>query len=111
MWRFEAQAGILAAPITYLAGGRQYVTVMVGLGTSAAFEAATLSGMVPDYRSQRRRVLTFALGGSASLPPVPPPFKLTAKLEKLTLEIDRPQLSDADIQKLRAATRNNSSSE
>jgi len=40
-----------------------------------------------------------------------PPFELTAKLEKLTLEIDRPQLSDADIQKLRAATRNNSSSE
>ncbi|MCL7963924.1 MAG: sulfatase-like hydrolase/transferase [marine benthic group bacterium] len=40
-----------------------------------------------------------------------PPFKLTAKLEKLTIEVDRPQLSDADIQKLQAATRNNSSSE
>ena len=40
-----------------------------------------------------------------------PPFKLTAKLEKLTLEIDRPRLSDADIRKLQAATRNNSSSE
>lgn len=29
-----------------------------------------------------------------------PPFKLTAKLNKLTLKIDRPKLSDADIKKL-----------
>ncbi|MEQ9562704.1 MAG: arylsulfatase [Woeseiaceae bacterium] len=40
-----------------------------------------------------------------------PPFALTAKLNKLTLTIDRPQLSPADIQKLQGATRNNSSSE
>jgi len=29
-----------------------------------------------------------------------PPFTLTAKLNKLTLKVDRPQLSPADIQKL-----------
>jgi arylsulfatase len=29
-----------------------------------------------------------------------PPFKLTAKLHKLTVEIDRPQLSPEDIKKL-----------
>jgi arylsulfatase len=40
-----------------------------------------------------------------------PPFALTAKLNKLTLAIDRPQLSPADIQKLQGATRNNSSAE
>jgi len=78
LWRFPAQAGILAAPITYLAGGRQYVTVMVGMSTSAAFDASTLAGNVPDYRSQKRRVLTFALNGTAKLPPAPPPFRLTA---------------------------------
>jgi arylsulfatase A-like enzyme len=32
-----------------------------------------------------------------------PPFALTAKLEKLTLKVDRPKLSDADIKKLEAA--------
>jgi arylsulfatase len=32
-----------------------------------------------------------------------PPFALTAKLNKLTLRIDRPQLSPADIEKLKAA--------
>jgi arylsulfatase A-like enzyme len=40
-----------------------------------------------------------------------PPFTLTAKLNKLTLVVDRPKLSEADIAKLKAAMRNNKSSE
>jgi len=32
-----------------------------------------------------------------------PPFPLTAKLNKLTIKVDRPQLSEADIRKLEAA--------
>jgi arylsulfatase len=40
-----------------------------------------------------------------------PPFPLTAKLDKLTVKVDRPQLSQAEIQKLQGAMRNNSSSE
>ena len=40
-----------------------------------------------------------------------PPFPLTAKLNKLTIKIDRPQLSPEDIEKLEAAMRNNKSSE
>jgi hypothetical protein len=35
-----------------------------------------------------------------------PPFALTAKLNKLTLKLDRPQLSKADIAKLEAAMKN-----
>jgi hypothetical protein len=40
-----------------------------------------------------------------------PPFPLSAKLNKLTIKVDRPQLSPADIQKLQAAQRNNKASE
>ena len=40
-----------------------------------------------------------------------PPFTLTAQLNKLTLKVDRPQLSPADVQKLQAAQTNNKSSE
>ncbi|MDD2738842.1 MAG: arylsulfatase [Methylomonas lenta] len=40
-----------------------------------------------------------------------PPFALTAKLNKLTLKVDRPQLSPEDIKKLEQAMRNNKSSE
>jgi arylsulfatase len=40
-----------------------------------------------------------------------PPFSFTGKINKLTLTIDRPQLTPADIQKLEAAQRNNKASE
>ncbi|HRF13520.1 MAG TPA: sulfatase-like hydrolase/transferase, partial [Candidatus Accumulibacter phosphatis] len=40
-----------------------------------------------------------------------PPFTLTAKLNKLTIKVDRPQLSPEDIKKLDAAMRNNKVSE
>ena len=40
-----------------------------------------------------------------------PPFPLTATLNKLTIKVDRPQLSPEDIQKLESAQRNNKASE
>jgi len=40
-----------------------------------------------------------------------PPFPLTAKLNKLTIKVDRPRLSPADIQKLETAQRINKMSE
>jgi arylsulfatase len=40
-----------------------------------------------------------------------PPFPLTAKLDKLTLKVDRPHLSPEDIQKLEESLRNNRVSE
>jgi arylsulfatase len=40
-----------------------------------------------------------------------PPFALTAKLVRLRIKVDRPQLSPADIQKLEQAQRNNKTSE
>jgi arylsulfatase len=40
-----------------------------------------------------------------------PPFAFTGKLDKLTIKIDRPQLSEADIAKLKEAQRNNQMSE
>ncbi len=40
-----------------------------------------------------------------------PPFTFTGKLDKLTIQVDRPELSPEDIKKLRAAQRNNKVSE
>lgn len=40
-----------------------------------------------------------------------PPFALTAKLNKLTIKVDRPQLSPEDIKKLEQAMRDNKASE
>jgi quinohemoprotein ethanol dehydrogenase len=69
LWSFDAQAGIQAQPITYMAGGRQYVTVIAGWRSTGR-----PSGAVPEweYRLQPRRVLTFALDATAALPPPGP---------------------------------------
>ncbi|PKP99916.1 MAG: PQQ-dependent dehydrogenase, methanol/ethanol family [Alphaproteobacteria bacterium HGW-Alphaproteobacteria-13] len=66
LWSFDAQNGILANAITYLVDGKQYVTVITGFRSSSANTPTW------DYRQQRRRVLTFALGGTATLPPFQP---------------------------------------
>jgi len=76
LWHFDAQNALLAAPITYRAGGKQYVTVIVGMGTGGGVFARALGGIAFDARSQKKRVLTFVLDGKGSLPSAPPPFIL-----------------------------------
>lgn len=68
LWHFDAQAGILSAPISYRVGGKQYVTVVVGIGTSVSYDTRALGSVTADYREQPRRILTFALGGTQKLP-------------------------------------------
>ncbi|MFC0306114.1 PQQ-dependent dehydrogenase, methanol/ethanol family [Rhizorhabdus histidinilytica] len=72
LWRFDAQVGVLAPPITYRARGRQYVTVLTGFGGAGAILGEIANRYGWDYRSQKRRILTFALDGKASLPPASP---------------------------------------
>jgi quinohemoprotein ethanol dehydrogenase len=72
LWHFAAQDALLAAPISYLVGGKQYVSVVVGMTGTAAIDPRSLGGLVFDYRTQKRRVLTFALDSNAELPPAPP---------------------------------------
>jgi quinohemoprotein ethanol dehydrogenase len=76
LWHFPGQAAILAAPITYRVDGRQYVTVLVGMGSSASLDVRSHGGIAIDPRAQKKRVLTFVLDGKAVLPPPPPPFVL-----------------------------------
>jgi quinohemoprotein ethanol dehydrogenase len=66
LWSFATQAPVFSAPITYIAHGKQYVTVLAGSGTVSGF--FPLPGK-NDAGSQKKRVLTFALGGKAALPP------------------------------------------
>ncbi len=64
LWSFDAQTGVQAQPISYEVDGRQYVTVLSGwrYGTAGG------PGLGWDYALQKRRVLTFALDGTARLP-------------------------------------------
>ncbi|MGB2643060.1 MAG: PQQ-dependent dehydrogenase, methanol/ethanol family [Candidatus Acidiferrum sp.] len=67
----ETQSGVVAAPVSYSAGGEQYVAVVVGWG--GVFPLATGEPALKAGRTQNiSRVLAFKLGGKASLPPLPP---------------------------------------
>ena len=68
VWSFEAKAPVLAPPITYSAGGKQYVTVLTGVAGHTALFGADQAQWQFDYRTMGRRVLTFAIGGKATLP-------------------------------------------
>lgn len=70
LWSFDAQVGIVGAPISYQADGRQYVSVLVGYSGYPS-----VWGSRWDARTQRRRVLTFSLVGKADLPSAPPQYK------------------------------------
>ena len=80
LWSFPAQSGIVAPPITYSVGGKQYVSVVVGWGGVYPLLMGELARKSND-RPNRSRVLTFSLSGKASLPEqaalqawtVPPP--------------------------------------
>jgi len=86
LWDFYAGLGINAAPITYLVGGVQYVSVLVGYGGSVNMSRVHDYGW--RYGEQTRRVLTFALGHKAQLPPGKPPRTTTNAVDDSSLVID-----------------------
>ena len=77
LWHSYVQAPILSAPISYRVGGRQYVSLLVGIAYSAAAETYSHKGSTLG-REQKRRLLTFAIDGEAKLPPAPPSMPLRA---------------------------------
>ncbi len=69
IWSFDAQSPVLAPPISYQVAGRQYVSVLVGMGTTLGIAGPRLAKYDINPRTQARRMLTFALDGTAKLPP------------------------------------------
>ncbi len=67
LWSFDAQTGIVAPPVTFRLGGKQFVAVVAGWGGVLALSGGeTLTaGPIPN----RSRLLVFALDGDAELPP------------------------------------------
>jgi quinohemoprotein ethanol dehydrogenase len=74
VWKFEAGVSVLGAPISYSAGGHQYVSVLTGPPSGSP--AATLTSQAVygwQYREHPRRILTFRLDGNSPLPPTAAP--------------------------------------
>src|SRR6185436_19649964 len=67
LWDFDAQTGIIAAPVTYEVDGEQYVTILAGWGGAAPNAAGEITMQAASGGTNR--VLTFKLGAKATLPP------------------------------------------
>lgn len=64
LWSFDAQAGMVAAPISYAVKGQQYIAIMAGWGGNLPLLGGARVG-VPGPN----RLLIFKLDGTAKLPP------------------------------------------
>jgi quinohemoprotein ethanol dehydrogenase len=79
LWSTGAQTGIVASPVTYEVDGEQYVSVLAGWGGSLALSSGEIAAATGSHGG--RRLLTFKLGSTATLPefvpvtltPDPPP--------------------------------------
>jgi quinohemoprotein ethanol dehydrogenase len=68
LWRFATGAPVVAPPITWRLGGKQYVTVLTGNGAGGGGLFSPENAKLDIDYYLPRRVLTFALGGTANLP-------------------------------------------
>jgi len=81
LWSYAAGAAVIAPPISYSVAGRQYVTVLSGNDTSGSAFGVLYQQYGIGYRTQKRRILTFTLDGTASLPATPPPAKFVPAVD------------------------------
>lgn len=88
LWSFNAEVGIASPPIVYQADGNEYITVVVGYGGQPAIFGAPFHW---GYYRQKRRVLTFRLGGTAKLPPATP-YKSVFATGNFRLMLESPHI-------------------
>jgi quinohemoprotein ethanol dehydrogenase len=86
LWRFDAGFGIIGAPMAFSARGRQYVSILVGYGGSAAAMSSVMN--VGWKFPHPRRILTFAIGGQARLPKSEPASMTVAAVDDPAMTID-----------------------
>ena len=71
LWSSPTQTGVMAAPVSYEAAGKQYVAILAGSGGSWGMiggDANIKGNNLPNIS----RLLVYAVGGAATLPPAPP---------------------------------------
>ena len=75
LWSTQTNTGIVAPPVTYEAGGAQYVVVELGWGGAFPLSAGELArGYAPNDQNVPR-VLAFKLNGRDTLPAAPAPLQ------------------------------------
>jgi len=75
LWSFNAQTGVLAAPVSYTVDGEQYIAVAVGWGGIFSLAPGEI-GLMSGRLGNKSRMLAFKLGGDVQLPPPSAPAPL-----------------------------------
>ena len=92
VWSFKTTAPVVATPISYRFEGRQYVTVLTGSGSQGGGILATGNAAYrTDYRLPRH-LLTFAIGGTDTLPAHNLPAQVPPEDPDFSLDMDRAKL-------------------
>jgi mono/diheme cytochrome c family protein len=82
LWDFDAQAAVLAGPVTYEIDGEQYVTVLAGYGSAFYLIAPVF---LPEAgTAMNGRVYTFKLGGTAPRPRIDRPVLAEPRSPQIT---------------------------
>ena len=86
VWESPVHIGIIAAPVSYSIDGEQYISVVAGWG--GAYSIASGAPRHKGNKISEGRILTFKLGGKATLPepdvtflaiPTPPAMEYTSE--------------------------------
>ena len=78
VWSFKTASPVVAPPISYRVGGKQYITVLTGSGSEGGgINALGNAAYRTDY-ALPRQVLTFAIDGADTLPPFTMPVRKAA---------------------------------
>ncbi|MEO8016637.1 MAG: PQQ-binding-like beta-propeller repeat protein [Pseudomonadota bacterium] len=98
VWAFYAATAALGAPISFAVGKRQYISILTGPTQGQPASLGVMSAQFGwDSRLHPRRLLTFALDGTGTLPPTPGPTPAKP--------LDAPEITiDAALAKDGAAT-------
>jgi quinohemoprotein ethanol dehydrogenase len=67
LWEMNVDQAGIAGPITYMIDGEQYIALNAGWGGSPVMNLPS------PFRIASAKLLVFKLGGTAKLPPMPPP--------------------------------------
>src|SRR2546427_13255491 len=74
VWQFQTGSGINAQPITYTHNGRQYVTVLPGLGGGTSAKRETAGKMQPGGAVGAVGPMPDSIADKQTLPPRSSPF-------------------------------------
>jgi quinohemoprotein ethanol dehydrogenase len=85
LWSISAQSGVMAGPMTYEVNGEQYIAVMAGWGGAFPLMEGKQSAQSGNLRNVSR-VLVFKVGGTATLPVLPPEQKLVLNPPQATAD-------------------------